>query len=111
MVLWKKESQNAEAPFVDLFENGLPQAIINAWNRKIVSGDWKSELLYGEKISAGKNDRISANIRAMGNVSFEQKNWYEAMEFYSKSLSFAVPKTQNESLAYANRASCFLKLN
>lgn len=111
MVLWKKESQEAEAPFVDLFKNGLPQAKINAWNRKIASGDWKSELLFDKKMCAGKNNQNSTHIRAMGNEFFDEKNWYVAMEFYSKSLCFAVPGTENESLAYANRASCFLRLN
>lgn len=111
MVLWKKESKSANAPFVDLFENGLSQAKINEWNRKVASGDWKSELLYYDKISAGKNDQNSTEIRVFGNNSFEREKWYEAMELYSKSLCFVVPGSLNESLAYANRASCFLKLN
>lgn len=111
MVLWKKESAKADASFVDLFKNNLPQAKINAWNRKIASGDWKSEVLFDAKMIAGKNNQNSSKLRAMGNAHFEQGTWYVAMEFYSKSLCFAVPGTQNESLAYANRATCFLRLN
>lgn len=57
-----------------------------------------------------KNDAISLQRRDEGNVLFGRNKWTAAMEKYSESLCHAVNGSENIAKAYANRSSCFLKL-
>ncbi|XP_031616820.1 SET and MYND domain-containing protein DDB_G0273591-like [Contarinia nasturtii] len=64
----------------------------------------------GMKFEATKSDLVSTGFRISGNNHFKVKYWRSAMEFYNQSLRFAVKGTENLSLAYANRSSCFLHM-
>lgn len=58
-----------------------------------------------------KSDVIALEKRNQGNEKFRMKNWLDAIELYGDSLRFAKPGSEHISLGYANRATCFLKLN
>ncbi|XP_055296403.1 SET and MYND domain-containing protein 4-like [Sitodiplosis mosellana] len=107
--LWKKETNRADAQLVDLFANIGQKSSVQEWDRQIKSSNWKHRFLM-TAVDAGKNNSISDNFRANGNMYFKQKLWVEAMEFYSQSLYFAETGTNNVSFAYANRATCFLNM-
>lgn len=111
MVLWKKESNSDDAPFVDLFVGVGEHYWAREWKRKLKSSEWKNEkeLLF-TKVDPGKNNQKSDHLRAKGNAVFGIENWITAMQLYSLSLCFAEPETNNVSFAYANRAACFLNL-
>lgn len=110
MVLWKKESNCADAPFVDLFADKTKIPSLAEWNRQLRASDWKNEFFHSLKLNPGKNNETSDFLRNMGNNLFKDGEWIHAMEFYSKSLCFAELGTINVSFAYANRATCFLNL-
>lgn len=57
-----------------------------------------------------KNNDISTKFRQLGNARFVEKDWRDAMVMYNNSLRFAEINTDNVGLAYANRSTCFLKL-
>ncbi|XP_031640447.1 uncharacterized protein LOC116352190 [Contarinia nasturtii] len=56
-----------------------------------------------------KKDKTSISKRELGNMRFRNRDYVEAIEDYNDSLRFAESDRQI-SLAYANRASCFLHL-
>lgn len=109
MALWKKESNITDALYVDLFADKLLTSSFNEWNRKLKTADWKNEL-FNIEFAPGKNNQTSKFFRTTGDEYFKDSDWINAMEFYSQSLRFAELKTNNVSYAYANRATCFLKL-
>lgn len=98
--LWKKESNKNGSCYIDLFEwNDLPTD-----SRAI-------ECLHQIfRSKSKKNDEFAAELRRRGNQQFEQKNWRSAMELYNFSLCYATDASDNISLAYANRSSCYLQL-
>ncbi|XP_031619235.1 uncharacterized protein LOC116338245 [Contarinia nasturtii] len=89
--LWKKESTPKSPIYMDIFDGIELVPIPNV------------------KFGLQKNDLISTQLRHKGDQKFGENLWSEAMEYYNKSLRFAI-KAENASLAYANRAACFLHL-
>lgn len=102
-MLWQKESNKNESMFVDIFAlNGgksFSKQFIDVRRR---NGTPSSKF--------NKNDAMSLQKRIEGNKYFNKSNWKIAMETYSESLCYAENDSINFSLAYANRASCFLKM-
>lgn len=93
--LWKKESSAKNASYIDIF------ADIDA-----------IPVLSGHGLS--KNDSISTRVREKGDQHFAETTksncWMDAMERYNESLRFAEIGSKSVSLAFANRAACFLHL-
>lgn len=100
-MLWKKESSKKDALYVDVFALNGGQALL-----KKVFQDIRLE----RGTTFNKNDSTSLEKRMQGNGYYRQGNWNQAMELYNESLCFAKPRSQNISLAYANRSACFLKM-
>lgn len=101
-MLWRKESKKDNALYEDIFAKtvGMPAL---------------TRVFYEEKSTIRapttiKSDAKSLEKRMSGNKYFAKGEWAEAMENYSESLCFAPPGSPNISLAYANRATCFLQL-
>lgn len=112
MVLWKRELESADAPFIDLFkkfESPHLLAAIEKWDRRLEAAEWKNQFML-EEIAPGKSNKTSDYFRKAGNCKFREKDFIGAMELYSLSLCFAEPETNNVSFAYANRATCFLRM-
>lgn len=112
MVLWKKESDSADAPFIDLFErfgSSYMVASFKEWDHHLEAAEWKHHFMLRE-IDPGKNNKTSDYLRELGNRKFQERDFIEAMELYSQSLCFAKPRTNNVCFAYANRATCFLRM-
>lgn len=108
--LWQKES-NGEQLYIDLFPGIRQRGGIQEWERKIRTKNWQHGFLPSMgPIKPGKNNDVSLYFKNQGNSEFQCGRWVEAMEFYNQSLSFAEVGTDNVSYAYANRASCFLKM-
>lgn len=97
MVLWKKESRSANACYIDL----LP------WNQSHSLKFELIKLMYG---SIEKNENDANEHRKRGNESFNEKNWYDAIEHYNKSIRFAPIGSECLGYGYANRSACFLHL-
>lgn len=105
-LLWQKETKNHEL-YVDIFKNKF-----------INSKDVHAHLKKISKITARMNalkltekcDGMSSDFRSDGNAKFKEKKWFEAMSFYNQSLCFAKTGSENVSLAYANRSTCFFHL-
>src|ERR1700753_3100604 len=92
--LWKKESNAADAIYIDLFSSfGL-----------------RGQTTAETKFLPRKCNDISTKLRNEGNILFERKLWSAAMEKYNESLCFAEIGTENVSLIFANRSTCFLRL-
>lgn len=94
-LLWQKESNKDDALFIDVFENVTD----------------KNEYVYQINETHAKSDQLAVAYREKGNEEFQVKHWVEAMNLYSKSLGFAQNDSENISLAYANRSTCFLRMN
>lgn len=99
-LLWEKESNDAGALYIDLFKD-IPDEF-----RESVSVIAKSKNVQRVE----KSNELSEKYRNQGNLQFQERKWLEAMNLYNASLCFAENGSQNVSLAYANRASCFLRL-
>ncbi|XP_037051198.1 SET domain-containing protein 3-like [Bradysia coprophila] len=115
MVMWKKGS---DALYVDLISEAGPKGICIDTDEQgnIVVADLRSNaatnpLRADKTISTlNKSDATSVEKRSKGNELFVRQQWFEAMEMYNESLCFAEKGSVNASLAYANRAFTFLKL-
>lgn len=90
-MLWKKESNADGAMYTDLL-----------WNTKRRLGNFP--------VNRKKDNALSIEARADGNQKYVENDLIGAMELYNQSICFAEKDSDNLSLAYANRASCFLKL-
>lgn len=95
-MFWRKESNRPDALYSDLFKN--------------FSGEAADLLLCNRNSVPQKNDGISIQKRKKGNDLYGEYKWAEAMGKYNESLCFATKHSENISLAYANRALCFLRL-
>lgn len=96
MVLWKKESDSADACFINL----LSDRQLNP----------QSYELFKLICSTKKDDEKSIELRMKGNQQIKQKNWPAAMELYNQSLRLATAGSEHVSLVYANRSVCFLQM-
>lgn len=88
--LWKKESTQADADYVDLFSDGFDTMKIPMQPKKC--------------------NKVSTRLRTEGNALYSSHDWLNAMEKYNESLRYAEVNSENVSLAYGNRSSCFLQL-
>lgn len=109
MTLWKKDSKSANAHYINLFADQSRIRGLNEWTRALQSSNWKNRFLSSE-FDPKKCNKKSDEFRSKGNMIFGMEMWMEAMELYNLSLLVAEPGTQNLSLAYANRASTFLRM-
>lgn len=102
-MLWKKESNDRNAMYIDLF-NGDPsvnmQYMLTEMSR--IEHRWMG--------SYNKNNAMAEKYRQIGNERFEKKQFFDAMECYNESLCFAKIGSKAVGLAYANRSTCFLKM-
>lgn len=98
MVLWKKESTKPDACFIDL-----------TFNQSTVGFDYEVPKMICESRNK-KSDIKSTDLRLKGNQKFRAKEWPEAMWLYNQSLRFATVGSENMSLAYANRSTCFMQM-
>lgn len=113
--MWKKGS---DALYVDLISEAGPKGIYVDTDEQgnIIVADLRSNALTNplredKTISTlNKSDAMSIEKRSKGNELFVRQQWFEAMEMYNESLCFAEEGSVNTSLAYANRAFTFLKL-
>lgn len=97
-MLWKKESPSL---YIDLFASGIDHSVL------------LTDLLVqktGQYPHPEKSNTIALQKRNEGNEKFRSHEWLDAMESYNDSLRFAKPGSDQISLAYANRAACFLNL-
>lgn len=90
-MLWQKESISDQALYVDILQNIRHPLENFRLNRK-------------------KSNALSLRTRTEGNEKFAQNDFEAAMELYNQSICFAEKGSEHLSLAYANRSSCFLKL-
>lgn len=96
--LWGKESVSDDPSYIDLFERlrSLPiycEAVVE----QVVNNN-------------EKDDVLATHYRQLGNRLTEKNDFKDAIEQYNKSLCYATNKSVPLSLAFANRAFCFLHL-
>lgn len=101
--LWKKEPHSEL--YVDLFADA-PIEFYTDFEKIKKNFDENKKHHFLEK-----NDEKSVEFRNLGNDYYKKKDWEKALKCYTKSLCFAKKGSENVSLAYANRSSCFLHLN
>lgn len=103
---WKKESNAADALYIDL-RTPSPDEIekfdveISMYEKKLLKSVEKN-------FSTSKDDAYALKLRKDGNKLFAKKQWDQAMDKYNRSLCYAENDSENIALAYANRSSCYL---
>lgn len=106
-MLWKKESNDINALYIDLFQ-------LSSHGRASVETQYllnkMSKMRCQSDGSFYKNDITAVEQRKTGNRKFEKNQFFDAMEWYNKSLCFAKNGSKTLGLAYANRSNCFLKM-
>lgn len=101
-MLWKKESNKKDALYIDLL--ALCETDLESDINQIIS-------IKGSKPIPQKSEAIAMQLRRDGNAVYGVHAYSHAMELYSESLLYSESGSENISLAYANRSTCFLKLN
>lgn len=107
-MLWKKESKKSDALYVDFLRmaSAYDYDFDERMNPEFPS--FISHMVY--QPPTVKTDSVSTQTRTYGNYSFGSGNLMKAIEWYNDSLCLAPAESKNIPFAYANRASCFLKL-
>lgn len=100
-MLWKKESCGPDALYTDIFTPNTQH-----WN-SILNSELQTIV---QTLHLEKSETIAWEKRNEGNVKFHDTKPLKAMEFYNDSLRFANPGSEHISLAYANRAACYLAM-
>lgn len=95
-MLWKKESTNVDALYVDILSLTGMTNQTDSWEMD------RSDLV--------KSDEISLQKRMEGNALFAQNEWLAAILKYNESLRFAATASEDIGLIYANRSTCLLKM-
>lgn len=101
-MLWKKESNQPNALYVNIFAVDPIQA---RWH--LTREERRAEIDFSPLL---KNNAVAVKKRKEGNVFFDQSDYVLAIEKYNDSLCYAENGSEHLALAYANRAACFLKL-
>lgn len=74
----------------------------------------KKESSKGAKTVRAKDNKDSVKFRENGNKIFvfkkDAKGLEEALEWYTKSVAYAVPKSQELAVSYANRSAVLIKV-
>lgn len=100
-MLWKKELNNVK--YVDLFR-GQQSVEMQYVLQKI------EKMSFNDLGCYYKNDSIAEEHRRNGNEMFNNGRFIDAMEMYNKSLCFAKIGSATVGMAYANRATCFMRM-
>lgn len=87
--LWCKESAPNKNLFVDIIST--------------VSG-------WADDVKLEKSNVTATKLREKGNGFYSKKKYHEAMALYNESISYAGNDSEALALAFANRSTCFLKL-
>lgn len=96
--LWVKEATIHNPLYIDLFDHFKKTSLFREAVVEQVLSDAK------------KDDGLADQYRQSGNEWTAQNDFKAAIEQYNKSLCFAENGSVSHSLAYANRAFCFLNL-
>lgn len=102
-LLWKKESNELGATFIDILKKIRKDYNINS---RIVAEE-KAFFKKLSNLTSRKTNQLSQDYRQNGNSKFIQQDYLEALELYNQSLCFAEIGSENVSMAYANRSACF----
>lgn len=97
-MLWKKESNQANALYVDYFGRFESCELADL------------DAIYNQSKPPPKSNRISDLLRDEGNGEFAAENWLNAILAYNYALCFAEYGSQAMSQAYANRSAGFFEL-
>lgn len=104
-LLWKKETSGAI--YIDIFEN-VEECVIEYPDRNKSIVD-KTGLF--KTVSHGrKSNEVATQFRKAGNHFFKEKNFLSALRFYNFCLCMAENGSLDVSMAYVNRATCFLNM-
>lgn len=92
-----------ESMYVNLFESTDSQfdSEIEKWNEHLQTVKPSN---YHVSL---KNNKKSSELIKKGTEQFQGKQFYHAIELYTKALCYAEINTENESIALANRARSF----
>ncbi|XP_031624133.1 histone-lysine N-methyltransferase ASHR1-like [Contarinia nasturtii] len=101
--LWRKESDDSNAFFVNLFE-AIDTIDAKKWNQYLQT----LKLTHNE--TSTKDNQQSNDLLRKGNRQFQKKQFCHAMELYTKALCFAEPGTVTMSMAFEKRASSFFRM-
>lgn len=106
--MWQKESKAQDALYIDISKPS-PDKIQDF---ETYISLYKAAMLKSieRNFIANKDGEFSLKLRQEGNALFAKKKWYQAMDKYNRSLCFAENDSENVALAYANRSSCYLRM-
>lgn len=103
-MLWSKESNKADALYVDMFALKGKRAL-NQFHSQL-----ETECQERGHSTCVKSGAKALERRNEGNKLFGKCQWSQAMELYNESLCYAEPGSEHISLAYANRSACFIRM-
>lgn len=101
-LLWKKESTETNAFFVDIFEGVRSMEVYDGLHE----ANTNQKFAYVPK----KDNELSLTYRKQGNQLYILKNYKKAIEMYNKSLCHAEIASEHVSFAFGNRSLCFYEM-
>lgn len=114
-VLWKKESSEKDAPYVDLLKLSI-KATVESMVDLFTDNDQIKEFKNILRNKAAttevpkKSNVIAEKNIIEGNHFYEEENFLEAIDMYNKSLCFVESGSLLITFIYAKRSECYFHL-
>lgn len=105
--MWKKETTHKNALYINICAaRGSPNRLNEIYKNV------RSEVIEHKemKVLYCKSDKTAVDKRKFGNLEFQNRDWFGAMELFNESLCFAENGSATLGYAYANRSACFFNL-
>lgn len=111
-MLWKKESRKENALYVDFLSKSGDFGFDfdeDTYTRTMTQMPaFIRRMIY--QPPSDKSDEMAVRTREFGNSTFAKGDWSTSIDWYNESLCSAPERSKHLALAYANRATCFLKM-
>lgn len=101
-LLWKKESTESNAFFVDIFNGVRSMDIYGTIHR----ANTKQKFVSLPK----KDNELALKYRQEGNEFYIVMNYKKAIEMYNKSLCYVEADSEHASFAFGNRSLCYFEM-
>lgn len=117
-MLWKKETDQKNAMYINLFGSPTNSSESNDKKIKVIFEFYEcfSGIANARNGPFKKNTLKANEFRQFGNNCFHATHtgdawrWLHAIDWYNRSLCYAENGSEMMALAYANRSSCFFHL-
>lgn len=105
--MWQKESNHKNALYTNICAaKGYGKRLNRMYHEVRADINLNKEM----KVLYVKSNKMAKEKRKLGLRDFHNRDWNDAIDWFSESLCFAETGTESVGIAYADRSACFFNL-